>query len=84
MLTRLFPVALLGLAAPVQGQSIDRILVAAAERDAARNCGPAGQDELIVCGDRDAVHRAGQSIVGWTVGEDMAGSLENHLVERVV
>ena len=38
----------------------------------------------LVCGDRDAVHRAGQSIVGWTVGEDVAGPLENHLVERVV
>lgn len=38
----------------------------------------------LVCGDRDAVHRAGESIVGWTVGEDMAGPLENHLVERVV
>ncbi len=38
----------------------------------------------LVCGDRDAVHRAGESIVGWTVGEDVAGPLENHLVERVV
>ena len=38
----------------------------------------------LVCGDRDAVHRAGQSTVGWTVGEDVAGPLENHLVERVV
>ncbi|HWV61471.1 MAG TPA: YcgN family cysteine cluster protein [Sphingopyxis sp.] len=38
----------------------------------------------LVCGDRDAVHRAGQSIVGWTVGEDVAGPLENHLVERVI
>lgn len=38
----------------------------------------------LVCGDREAVHRAGQSIVGWTVGEDVAGPLENHLVERAV
>ena len=38
----------------------------------------------LVCGDRDAVHRAGESIVGWTVGEAVAGPLENHLVERVV
>ena len=38
----------------------------------------------LVCGDREAVHRAGQSIAGWTVGEDVAGPLENHLVERVV
>jgi uncharacterized cysteine cluster protein YcgN (CxxCxxCC family) len=36
------------------------------------------------CGDRDAVHRAGQSIVGWTVSETVAGPLENHLVEREV
>ena len=38
----------------------------------------------LVCGDRDAVHAAGQSIVGWTVGEQVAGPLENHLVERIV
>lgn len=38
----------------------------------------------LICGDRDAVHRAEQSIVGWTIGEDFAGPLENHLVERVV
>ncbi len=36
------------------------------------------------CGDRDAVHRAGQSVVGWTVGEDAAGPLEQHLVDRPV
>jgi uncharacterized protein len=35
-------------------------------------------------GDRDAVHRAGQSIVGWTVSETIAGPLEQHLVEREV
>ena len=53
---------------------------------------PAGRAEgealpdwhYLVCGDRDAVHRAGESIVGWTVGEDVAGPLENHLVERAV
>ena len=38
----------------------------------------------LVSGDRGAVHRAGQSIVGWTVGEQFAGPLENHLVERIV
>jgi uncharacterized cysteine cluster protein YcgN (CxxCxxCC family) len=38
----------------------------------------------LVCGDRDAVHRAGESIVGWAISEDVAGPLENHLVERVV
>ena len=34
---------------------------------------PLPEWHYLVCGDRDAVHRAGQSIVGWTVGEDMAG-----------
>ena len=38
----------------------------------------------LVCGDREAGHRGGQSIVRWRVGEDVAGPLENHLVERVV
>ncbi|WP_052071866.1 YcgN family cysteine cluster protein [Sphingopyxis sp. MWB1] len=38
----------------------------------------------LVCGDRDAVHRAGESIAGWTVSEDDAGPLEEHLVERIV
>lgn len=45
---------------------------------------PLPEWHYLVCGDRDAVHRAGESIVGWTVGEDVAGPLENHLVERVV
>jgi uncharacterized protein len=36
----------------------------------------------LVCGDREAVHRAGQSVRGWTVSEDDAGDLEHHLVER--
>jgi hypothetical protein len=36
----------------------------------------------LVCGDREAVHRAGMSIRGWTVTEDEAGDLEHHLVER--
>jgi len=36
----------------------------------------------LVCGDREAVHRAGMSIRGWTVNEDEAGDLEHHLVER--
>lgn len=34
------------------------------------------------CGDRDAVHRAGQSVRGWTVSEDDVGDLEHHLVDR--
>jgi uncharacterized protein len=36
----------------------------------------------LICGDREAVHRAGMSIRGWTVAEDEAGDLEHHLVER--
>jgi uncharacterized cysteine cluster protein YcgN (CxxCxxCC family) len=33
-------------------------------------------------GDPESVHRAGQSVRGWTVSEDEAGDLENHIVER--
>lgn len=34
----------------------------------------------LVCGDRDAVHRAGVSISGKVVSEDVAGPLEHHIV----
>ena len=36
----------------------------------------------LVSGDREAVHRAGESVRGWTVSEDDAGDLENHMVYR--
>jgi uncharacterized protein len=36
----------------------------------------------LVCGDREAVHRAGMSVRGWTVAEGEAGDLEHHLVDR--
>jgi uncharacterized cysteine cluster protein YcgN (CxxCxxCC family) len=36
----------------------------------------------LVCGDRDAVHRAGASIVGWTISETIAGPLDQHLTDR--
>ncbi|UZK65243.1 YcgN family cysteine cluster protein [Sphingomonas sp. M1-B02] len=38
----------------------------------------------LVCGDPEAVHRAGESTRGWTVSEDDAGDLENHLVDRIL
>lgn len=33
-------------------------------------------------GDRDAVHRAGESVRGWTISEDDAGELEYHMTDR--
>jgi uncharacterized cysteine cluster protein YcgN (CxxCxxCC family) len=36
----------------------------------------------LVCGDREAVHRAGMSVRGWTIGEAEAGDLEHHLIDR--
>jgi uncharacterized cysteine cluster protein YcgN (CxxCxxCC family) len=33
-------------------------------------------------GDPESVHRAGQSVRGWTVSEVDAGELEYHIVER--
>ncbi len=38
----------------------------------------------LLSGDRDAVHRAGQSVKGWTVSEDEVGDLELHLTDRVL
>ncbi|MEO5937655.1 MAG: YcgN family cysteine cluster protein [Sphingomonas sp.] len=38
----------------------------------------------LVSGDREAVHRAGESTRGWTVSEDEAGDLEFHLVDRTL
>ena len=36
----------------------------------------------LISGDPESVHRAGISVRGWTVNEDEAGDLEDHLVER--
>ena len=36
----------------------------------------------LICGDPEAVHRAGASVRGWTIGEDQAGDLEHHMVDR--
>jgi len=38
----------------------------------------------LISGDRDAVHRAGQSVKGWTVSEVDVGDLEHHLTDRVL
>jgi len=38
----------------------------------------------LVSGDRAAVIRAGESVSGWTVSEDDAGDLENHVVDRAL
>lgn len=38
----------------------------------------------LVSGDRESVHRAGESTRGWTVSEDLAGDLEHHMVDRVL
>lgn len=35
----------------------------------------------LVCGDREAIHRAGASVRGWTISEDDAGDLENHILD---
>jgi len=44
-----------------------------------------GQDlpdwHYLISGDRDAVHAAGASVRGWTISEDDAGPLENHVIE---
>lgn len=50
---RLLLIAAVLPALPVQAQSVDRILAAAAEREAARDCGAASVGEIVVCGDRD-------------------------------
>lgn len=50
---RLLLIAALLPALPAGAQSFDRILAAAAEREAARNCSAAGAGEVVVCGDRD-------------------------------
>jgi uncharacterized cysteine cluster protein YcgN (CxxCxxCC family) len=36
----------------------------------------------LISGDPESVHKAGQSVRGWTVSEDDVGDLENHIVER--
>ena len=38
----------------------------------------------LITGDSESVHRAGQSVRGWTISEDVAGELEHHLIERTL
>ncbi len=38
----------------------------------------------LVSGDRDAVHRAGESVRGWTISESIAGDLKDHVVDRIL
>ena len=43
---------------------------------------PLPEWHYLVSGDREAVHRAGESTRGWTISEDDAGDLEHHMVDR--
>jgi len=43
---------------------------------------PLPEWHYLVCGDREAVHRTGHSVRGWTISETLAGDLEQHIVER--
>lgn len=36
----------------------------------------------LISGDPESVHKAGQSVRGWTVSEVDAGALEHHIVDR--
>lgn len=45
---------------------------------------PLPEWHYLLCGDRDAVHHVGESVVGWTVSEVHAGPLEHHIVDRRV
>ena len=38
----------------------------------------------LISGSRETVHEAGQSTRGWTISEDDAGDLEDHLVDREI
>ncbi len=42
---------------------------------------PLPEWHYLVCGDREAIHRAGASVRGWTISEDDAGDLELHILD---
>jgi uncharacterized cysteine cluster protein YcgN (CxxCxxCC family) len=41
---------------------------------------PLPEWHYLECGDRTAVHRAGQSVIGKAISEVLAGPLEDHIV----
>ncbi len=41
---------------------------------------PLPEWHYLVCGDREAVHKAGMSVAGKAISETVAGPLENHIV----
>jgi uncharacterized cysteine cluster protein YcgN (CxxCxxCC family) len=43
---------------------------------------PLPEWHYLISGDRESVHRAGQSVRGWTVAEAEAGDYEHHLIDR--
>lgn len=43
---------------------------------------PLPEWHYLVCGDREAIHRAGQSVSGRVISEALAGDLEDHIVEQ--
>jgi uncharacterized cysteine cluster protein YcgN (CxxCxxCC family) len=45
---------------------------------------PLPEWHYLVCGDREAVHRTGHSVRGWTISETFAGDLEDHIVDRTL
>lgn len=42
---------------------------------------PLPEWHYLITGDRESIHRAGASVRGWTISEDDAGDLENHILE---
>jgi uncharacterized cysteine cluster protein YcgN (CxxCxxCC family) len=45
---------------------------------------PLPEWHYLISGSRETVHEAGQSTRGWTISEDDAGELEDHLVDREI